>query len=83
VIEPVPFAIPIPVPDVNVADTGAAPVLPIRSCPFNGAVVVSNPAVPLYKNALAVSPEIVREEEIVTEFGSETVIAPVEEDTEI
>ena len=47
VIEPAPFVTVMPEPCVRAAATGAAPVLPMRSWPLVGAVVVvSKPPVP-------------------------------------
>ena len=71
VIEPAPFVIVIPEPCVNAAATGAAPVDPIKSCPFVGAaVVVSKPPVPEYKNELAVNPVSVKLVPVVPTAGS-------------
>ena len=79
VIAPAPFVIEIPVPAVKAAETGAAPVDPIRSCPFVGAaVVVNRPAVPEYKNELAVCPDTVKLVVMVTAAGKLKVTAPVE-----
>jgi hypothetical protein len=74
----------IPEPAVNVDATGAAPVDPIKICPFVGAVVlVRSFAVPEYKKELAVKPEIVREVVIVTALGKLTVTLPVAADNVI
>lgn len=85
VIVPAPFVTVIwLVVPAMVDNTGANPVRPIKSCPFVGeAVEVSNPAVPLYMNALVVKPLTVRELVIVTLLGRDKVTAPVDEETVI
>lgn len=78
-ILPAPLMMLIPLPAVSVPTPGAAPVSPIRSCPFvGGEVVASKPDVPEYKNAFVANPPTVREVVTVTEEGSDTVIAPVD-----
>ena len=86
VIAPAAFVTEMPAPAVRAAATGAASVDPMRSCPLVGAaVVVSKPAVPLNRNALAVRPESVRAAKVGVEaaamlWGSDRVTAPVGDD---
>jgi hypothetical protein len=80
-ILPGPFVIDIPVPAVSVDDTGANPVLPMRSCPFVGGVdEVSKPDVPEYKNEFEDRPPTVRDDVIDTVEESDKVTDPVEEE---
>ncbi len=76
VMLPAPLVMTIFVPWVSAALTGAAPVLPIKSCPLVGAVVVvRSPPVPEYKKELAVNPDTVSDvKEGVEETAS--VIVP-------